>query len=43
MIGYDGIVLVQNKANIPLSITKEELFLALEKEIPQKGKLVLNP
>ncbi|WP_291953147.1 substrate-binding domain-containing protein [Campylobacter sp.] len=43
MIGYDGIVLAQNKINIPLNITTEELFLALAKEIPQNGKLILNP
>lgn len=43
MIGYDGIVLAQNKTNAPLNISKEELFLALAKEIPQNGKLVPNP
>lgn len=43
MIGYDGIVLAQNKTNTPLNISKEELFLALAKEIPQDGKLVPNP
>ncbi|MCR6585272.1 substrate-binding domain-containing protein [Campylobacter insulaenigrae] len=43
MIGYDGIVLAQNKINAPLNITTEELFLALAKEIPQNGKLVPNP
>lgn len=43
MIGYDGIVLAQNKTNIPLNITKKELFLALAKEIPQDGKLIPNP
>lgn len=43
MIGYDGIVLAQNKANSPLNITMKELFLALAKEIPQDGKLIPNP
>lgn len=43
MIGYDGIVLAQNKTNIPLNITLEDLFLALAKEVPQNGKLVANP
>ncbi|BEK37321.1 phosphate-binding protein [Campylobacter coli] len=43
MVGYDGIVLAQNKANAPLNITKKELFLALAKEVPQGGKLVPNP
>lgn len=42
-IGYDGIVLAQNKANKPLNITLEQLFLALAKEVPQNGKLVANP
>ncbi|KGI55743.1 PstS family phosphate ABC transporter substrate-binding protein [Campylobacter sp. MIT 97-5078] len=43
MIGYDGIVLAQNKANAPLNITLEQLFLALAKEVPQNGKLIPNP
>ncbi|TQR34628.1 phosphate-binding protein [Campylobacter sp. MIT 99-7217] len=43
MIGYDGIVLAQNKTNAPLSISLEQLFLALAKQIPQNGKLVENP
>ncbi|MCV3386532.1 substrate-binding domain-containing protein [Campylobacter lari] len=43
MIGYDGIVLAQNKINAPLNISLHELFLALAKEIPQDGKLVPNP
>ncbi|WP_027327657.1 substrate-binding domain-containing protein [Helicobacter pametensis] len=43
MIGYDGIVLAQNKINAPINITLEQLFLALAKEIPQNGKLIANP
>lgn len=43
MIGYDGIVLAQNKINPPLNITLKQLFLALAKEIPQNGKLIPNP
>ena len=43
MIGYDGIVLAQNKSNPPLNIKAKDLFLALAKEIPQDGKLVPNP
>ncbi|EAI5560907.1 phosphate-binding protein [Campylobacter lari] len=43
MIGYDGIVLAQNKINAPLNISLHELFLALAKEIPQDGKLIPNP
>lgn len=43
MIGYDGIVLAQNKINPHLNITLKDLFLALVKEVPQDGKLVPNP
>ncbi|MDO5046170.1 substrate-binding domain-containing protein [Campylobacter sp.] len=43
MIGYDGIVFAQNKDNGSLNLTKEQIFLALAKEIPQDGKLVANP
>lgn len=43
MIGYDGIVLAQNKNNPPLNIQIKDIFLALAKEIPQNGKLVPNP
>ncbi|MCE3046564.1 substrate-binding domain-containing protein [Helicobacter kayseriensis] len=43
MIGYDGIVLAQNKINAPINLTLEQLFLALAKEIPQDGKLIANP
>lgn len=43
MIGYDGIVFAQNKDNQNISLTKEQIFLALAKEIPQDGKLVPNP
>lgn len=43
MIGYDGIVLAQNKSNIPLNVTMKQLFLALAKDIPQNGKLIPNP
>lgn len=43
MVGYDGIVLAQNKKNTPLNISLEELFLALAKEVPQNGKLIPNP
>lgn len=43
MIGYDGIVLAQNKVNPVTNITLEQLFLALAKEVPQDGKLIENP
>lgn len=42
-IGFDGIV-VANKKNQPrLNLTKRQIFLALAKQIPQGGKLILNP
>jgi len=45
MIGYDGISIAQSKENPPLNLTKEQIFLALAKEVPSKdGKsLVKNP
>ena len=43
LIGYDGIVFAQNKSNESLNLTKEQIFLALAKEIPQNGELVANP
>ncbi len=43
MIGYDGIVLANAKATAPFSITLQQLFLALAKDVPQDGALVPNP
>ncbi len=41
-IGFDGIVLA-NSVNAPhFNLTKEEVFLALAKEVPANGKLVPN-
>lgn len=42
-IGYDGIVLVNAKNAQRLALTKEELFLALARRVPQDGKIVDNP
>jgi phosphate transport system substrate-binding protein len=45
-IGYDGIVLANSKKAKPMKVSREELFLALAKEVPDpKGgeKLVSNP
>lgn len=43
MIGYDGIVLA-NAINSPhYDLTKAQVFLALARDVPQKGKLVPNP
>ena len=45
LIGYDGIVLAQNKSNAPLKLTREQIFLAVAELVPSKdGKmLVKNP
>jgi len=43
-IGYDGIVLAKLKQGQPLDISREQLFRALAKELPDAdGKLVENP
>lgn len=42
-IGFDGIVLGSAKGGISLDLTREQIFLALAKEIPVDGKLVPNP
>lgn len=43
-VGIDGLSVAQSKDATPISLTKEQLFLALAKEIPDKdGKLVANP
>lgn len=45
-IGYDGIVLANSKKTAQLNITRQELFLALAKDVPDQkteGKLIPNP
>ncbi|GAB5469909.1 MAG: PstS family phosphate ABC transporter substrate-binding protein [Rhodospirillales bacterium] len=42
-IGFDGIVLANSKAHTPYSLTKEQVFLALAKEVPTDGELAANP
>ena len=43
-VGYDGIVLGNSKSSNVLEVTKEQVFLALAKEIPgADGKLIPNP
>ncbi|MCB1798799.1 MAG: PstS family phosphate ABC transporter substrate-binding protein [Gammaproteobacteria bacterium] len=43
-VGYDGIVLGQSKAVAPLNLSRQDIFLALAKQIPGKdGKLIDNP
>jgi phosphate transport system substrate-binding protein len=42
-IGYDGIVLANAKSAKRLSLTREQIFRALAKQVPVNGKLVPNP
>ena len=42
-IGFDGIVLANSKATAPFSITLQQLFLALAKDVPSEGGMVPNP
>ena len=42
-IGFDGIVLANSKAIEPFSITLQQLFLALAKDVPSDGGMVPNP
>ena len=42
-IGYDGIVLANSKEAAPFSITLQQLFLALAKDVPSDGGMVPNP
>lgn len=45
-IGYDGIVLGSSKKNAALKLTRQDIFLALAKEVPDPahpGKLIPNP
>ena len=43
-VGFDGLSVAQSKAAKPLALTKQQLFLALAKMVPDKdGKLIANP
>ncbi|TKB06430.1 substrate-binding domain-containing protein [Desulforhopalus sp. IMCC35007] len=45
-IGYDGIVLAHSKSVAPLKLTRQEIFLALAKDVPDPknpGKIIPNP
>jgi phosphate transport system substrate-binding protein len=42
-IGFDGIVIANSKAGPDMSLTLDQVFLALAKEVPMNGKLVSNP
>ena len=42
-IGYDGIVLANSRKHGRLSVTKEQIFRALAKQVPIDGRLTPNP
>lgn len=42
-IGFDGIVLANAKSGPSLDVSLKQVFLALAKEVPVNGKLVVNP
>lgn len=42
-IGFDGIVFANNKHADSFKLTKQQIFMALAREVPKEGKLVKNP
>jgi len=42
-VGFDGIVVANAKKSPTYQLTREQIFLALAKQVPQGGKLVANP
>jgi phosphate transport system substrate-binding protein len=42
-IGFDGIVLASSKRSTRSNLTLQQVFLALAKQVPVGGKLVVNP
>lgn len=42
-IGYDGIVIANSKSATRMDITRQELWLALAKDVVKDGKIVANP
>jgi len=42
-VGYDGIVLANAKGAEPLEMSREDIYLALARQVPQDGKMVANP
>ena len=42
-IGFDGIVIANSKSGPDMSLTLDQVFLALAKEVAMNGKLVANP
>jgi phosphate transport system substrate-binding protein len=42
-LGYQAVALAQNPGPAPLFLTRQQLFLALAREVPLNGRLVANP
>ena len=42
-VGYDGIVVANNKSGDKLSVTRDQLYRATAKEVVVDGKFVINP
>lgn len=42
-IGFDGIVLANSKNSPDFSVTKQQLYMALAKQIPNRGRMIPNP
>tara|TARA_B100000965_G_C19523562_1_gene727675 strand:- start:8 stop:1048 length:1041 start_codon:yes stop_codon:yes gene_type:complete len=43
-VGYDGIVMANSKASPQMKITRQQIFMALAKDVPAgEGKLIPNP
>lgn len=42
-IGLDGLVLANSVRSTPYNLSKQQIFLALARQVPVKGKLVDNP
>ena len=42
-IGFDGIVLANAKGGPDITLTKQQVFQALAKDVPMDGKMVANP
>lgn len=42
-LGYQAVALAQNPGPAPLFLTRQQLFLALAREVPVDGRLVANP
>ncbi len=42
-VGFDGIVFSNSKKSPKMTVTLEQIFLALAREVPVDGKLVANP